>query len=70
VREAWLDVDSRSDESLAALAGRVCADQTLWGLDLRSLNGFTDLVADHLVRIVRNGIQSALDVHLTEPATT
>ena len=29
-----------------------------------------DAGADHVVRIVRYGIQAALDAHLTEPATT
>jgi hypothetical protein len=42
----------------------------LWGVDLTLLNGFADLVTDHLVRITRHGIHSALDAHLTEPATT
>lgn len=70
VRDAWLDADPHSDASLAELARRVCADETLWGVDLASLNGFADIVADHLVRIMRQGIQQALDAHLTEPATT
>jgi tagaturonate reductase len=70
VRGAWLDVDPHADASLASLARRVCADKTLWGVDLTLLNGFADLVTDHLVRITRHGIHSALDAHLTEPATT
>jgi tagaturonate reductase len=70
LREAWLDADSHSDSSLAGLARRVCADRSLWDADLTALNGFADAVADHLVRIVRHGIQSALDAYLTEPATT
>jgi tagaturonate reductase len=70
LRDAWLHADLRSDASLAALAQRVCADEILWGVDLSTLNGFADLVADHLVRIVRRGIQSALDAHFSEPATT
>jgi len=70
VRDAWLDVDSRSDASLAELARRVCADEILWEVDLTSMNGFADLVADHVIRIVRQGIRPALDAHLTELATT
>jgi tagaturonate reductase len=69
VRDAWLDVHPHSDSSLVALSRRVCADTILWGADLTSLNGFADLVADHLIRIVRQGIHSALDTHLTVPAT-
>jgi tagaturonate reductase len=70
VLDAWRDVDPHSDSRLAALARHVCADESLWGADLSALNGFAELVSDHLVRIVRQGIRSALDAHLTEPATT
>lgn len=70
VRDAWLDVDPRSDASLAELARRVCGDDALWGVDLSSLTGFADIVAEHLVRIIRQGIQPALDAHLTEHART
>jgi hypothetical protein len=70
VRDAWRDVDPHSDSRLAALARHVCADESLWGTDLSALNGFAELVSDHLARIVRQGIRSALDAHLTEPATT
>jgi len=70
VLDAWRDVDPHSDSRLAALARHVCADESLWGADLTALNGFAELVSDHLVRIVRQGIRSALDAHLTEPATT
>jgi tagaturonate reductase len=70
IRDAWLDADPHSDASITEVAHRVCGNQNVWGADLSSLNGFADVVADHLVRIVRQGIQPALDVHLTEPATT
>jgi tagaturonate reductase len=70
MRDAWLDVDPHSDASLGEFARRVCADVSLWGVDLATLNGFADVVAEHLVRIIRHGIHSALDAHLTEPATT
>lgn len=70
VRAAWLGVDPRSDTTVGELARSVCADATLWGLDLTTVPGFADLVAEHLVRIVRQGVRPALDAHLTEPATT
>jgi len=70
IRDAWLEVDPHSDTSLSEFARRVSADVSLWGVDLATLNGFADVVAEHLVRIVRHGIHSALDAHLTEPATT
>ncbi|HTE46298.1 MAG TPA: tagaturonate reductase [Gemmatimonadaceae bacterium] len=70
VRDAWRDVDLDSDVALADLARVVCADASLWGIDLTTINGFSDLVADHLTRIVRQGVRVSLDAHLTEPATT
>jgi len=70
VRGAWLDVDPHADANIVAFVHRVCSDEKLWAVDLTSLNGFAELVADHLVRIVQQGIQPALDAHLTELATT
>ncbi|MEP6491480.1 MAG: tagaturonate reductase [bacterium] len=70
VSAAWLGVDVESDTALAELAHSVCADRSLWGTDLTALNGFSDVVVEHLLRIVRSGVMVALDAHLTEPATT
>jgi len=47
----------------------ICADVTLWGSELPAVDGFSDAVAEHLVRVVRQGVESAVDVSLTEPAT-
>lgn len=70
VRSVWQSLDVQSDEAVSRVARAVCSDVSLWGFDLTTVNGFADAVADHLVRIVRDGITTALDVHLTEPATT
>ncbi|HEY9226799.1 MAG TPA: tagaturonate reductase [Gemmatimonadaceae bacterium] len=70
IRDAWRSVDADSDQSIVGLVRDVCGDISLWDTDLTTLNGFTDAVADHLVRIVRHGITAALDVHLTETANT
>jgi tagaturonate reductase len=64
IRAAWHGVDLRSDVSIAHFARAICADATLWGIDLTSLAGFADLVGDHLVRIRRHRIGPALDMHL------
>jgi tagaturonate reductase len=66
VRAVWLQADLRSDQSLIDLAQAVCADTTLWSADLTALEGFAELVGEHLVRIVRRGVRTALDTHLTE----
>ncbi len=70
VRAVWLRSDLQSDSSILDVARQVCADTALWDTDLTAVNGFADLVGEHLIRIVRQGIRSALDVHLTEPAPT
>lgn len=70
IRAAWRDVDPRSDASLADLSCRVLADAALWGLDLTSLPGFADIVAEQLVRIARRGVRSAIDSRSTETVTT
>jgi tagaturonate reductase len=70
VRSAWLGVDPRSDAAVGDLARAVCADATLWGVELTAVPGFADLVTEDLVRIVRRGVRPALDAYLTEPATT
>ena len=66
---AWRTVDQASDMSIAEFARVICADVTLWGSELPGVDGFSDAVAEHLVRIVRQGVESAVDVSLTEPAT-
>ena len=69
IRAAWRTVDQTSDMAIAEFARLICADVTLWGSELSAVDGFSDAVAEHLVRIVRQGVESAVDVSLTEPAT-
>lgn len=70
VHAAWDNVDLSSDAAVAGVADAVCSDQSLWHVNLSALNGFAPLVAEHLVRIVRQGARPALDAHLIEPATS
>lgn len=70
LRDAWTTIDILSDDAISAFGISACADARIWGVDLRTVNGFADAVADHLLRITRHGIESALDVHLTETAYT
>lgn len=70
IRAAWRERDPSSDASLIDLARRVLADAELWGVDLTSLSGFAEVVAEQLVRIARGGVRSAIDVRSTEPVTT
>jgi tagaturonate reductase len=70
VRDAWRDVDLRSDEAVAAVARRVCADTSLWSLDLSAVPGFAALAGEHLVRIVRGGVRAALEASVNEPVSS
>jgi tagaturonate reductase len=69
IREAWCAIDQSSDSAIAELARQLCADEELWGPDLPTVDGFADVVADDLVRIIRQGVESAMDICLSEPAT-
>jgi len=70
IRDAWHGVELHSEEAIANLARAICAEDDLWGTDLTTIPGFADVVAEHLVRIVNDGVTAALDDHLTEPATS
>jgi tagaturonate reductase len=69
VRAVWQSLRPRAEDEFLELARRVCADEQLWGVDLMSVPGFVELVAEHLMRICRQGVLSALDAQLTESAT-
>jgi tagaturonate reductase len=70
VRAVWKHVEPSSDESIADFARGICDDRALWGAELADVPGFVDAVSEHLLRIVRQGVVAALDVHLTETALT
>jgi tagaturonate reductase len=68
IRTAWRGINLFSESAIAELAKSVCADSSLWGTDLSEVEGFSEAVAEHLVRIIRQGVESAMDYYLTEPA--
>ena len=69
VRAVWQSLAPRSDDDFVELVRRVCSDEALWAADLAAVPGFVDLVGEHLMRICRQGVLSALDAQLTESAT-
>lgn len=69
VRERWRALATDDPASLAGLANDVCGDTALWGTDLRQVPEFTDEVARHLVRGVRDGPEAALAALLAEHPT-
>jgi tagaturonate reductase len=74
IRTEWRIVDPRVDDDIVSFVERVCGDEALWNADLTVVPGFTSLVAEHLIRIVRGGGSgraiAALDAFLSEPAIT
>jgi tagaturonate reductase len=70
IRLACQSTDWGSDVAVVDLAIRTCADVRVWHADLSVVPGFVEAVADHLLRIARTGIASALDAHLAETANT
>jgi len=62
------DLDDPSD--VTRLVEDICADESLWGSDLRLVQGFTDAVTAHLTRIGRDGVAAALTAHLAATPTT
>ena len=57
VRELW---ENSGDDAPAAVAGKACGDEDLWGSDLRTIPHFEDSVAAHLTRMTEIGVRPAL----------
>lgn len=70
VRLRWNEAAAfaQSDDGVKEFAREICADAQLWGSRLDS-NGFSDCVAEHLVRLVRRGAVAALGAHLATMPT-
>jgi tagaturonate reductase len=70
VMAAWAPVP---DESQVATARRVsdavCSNESLWGTDLRKVDGFADEVALHLSTMLKDGVDIALDEYLKSQLT-
>jgi tagaturonate reductase len=70
VTAAWAAIP---DESAVARARRVsdavCSNDSLWGTDLRMVDGFADDVAVHLAAMLKDGVDVALDDYLKSQLT-
>ena len=69
LRAVWRHLAPRSDDEFAELTRTICGDVLMCGTDLTRIPGFADLVSEHLMRICRHGVVSALDAQLTESVT-
>jgi tagaturonate reductase len=64
IRSLWAQADASDDRALAQLAAAACADASLCGAELARVPGFVALVAESLMRMVRDGVPAALEAHL------
>lgn len=65
VNSAWKDLrDTGATEKARRIADVVCSNESLWGTDLRKLEGFADEVAVHLEMMLRDGVDAALQDYL------
>jgi tagaturonate reductase len=61
----WNSVPEDGSAPVADLVAAIGSDTALWGVDLTSLYGFCDAVAEHLQRIRSQGMPAALAHHVT-----
>jgi len=67
-RDVALDESHNGSQEWTALARRACADESLWGVDLTRVPGFSEIVGEHLGRAAKQGVAAALEAHLASPA--
>jgi tagaturonate reductase len=67
----WAALADDSEAALRALAESVCADVSLWGVDLAAaVPGFAAAVGEQLVRVHHGGVPTALESFLAAEAVT
>lgn len=64
VRITWSSLGDVGRRSQMQFVRAVCADDELWGTDLTAVTGFSELVADHLLRLDRDGPLAAVEAVL------
>ena len=64
IAAAWQNCDASESKPLSSLVNSICADRSLWGVDLRAVPGFAEIVSEHLAAMVRLGVRGALEQHL------
>jgi tagaturonate reductase len=70
VAALWSQVSEKNTEQIVSLVDAVCADASLWDIDLRSVDGFAGEVAVSLLSLIENGVQAALIHFLGSQAAT
>ena len=64
IAAVWRTCDASASESLSSLVYVICADRALWGVDLASVPGFAEIVAEQLAAMIRVGVRGALEQQL------
>ena len=64
LKTLWSGVGDDVSVPMGEVVWAICRDTTLWGIDLTTLPGFCEAVADHLWRMRTQGMGAALDHHL------
>jgi tagaturonate reductase len=70
ITAAWERTNGNDSDHIASLVDEVCGDVSLWGIDLRSVDGFTGEVAISLSSLIEKGVQAALADFLGSQAGT
>jgi tagaturonate reductase len=65
LKSLWGNVADDTSLPVGEVVWAICRDSALWGIDLTTLPGFCEAVADHLWRMRTQGMGAALEHHLT-----
>jgi len=64
LRNLWSGIADDNSAPVGEVVWAICRDTSLWGIDLTTLPGFCEAVADHLWRMRTEGMSYALEHHV------
>jgi len=64
LRNLWSGIAEDNSAPVGEVVWAICRDTSLWGIDLTTLPGFCEAVADHLWRMRTEGMSYALEHHV------
>jgi tagaturonate reductase len=70
IAAAWQQYNAADSASLSILVNAICGDSSLWGVDLRLVPGFAEIVIEQLAAMMRLGVRVALEQHLATLLTS
>ncbi len=69
IRDVWRSLSAAGDATPHSFVRSICRDASMWGIDLDTLPGFTDLVMRHLAMLERDGAVGTLKAIDAQSAT-